>query len=80
MSYRQIFLFNQLTSVVLPMRSPYYGQLGWFTDYHPEKVPSAIERYTNETLRILGVLDSVLSKRKWLVADKLTIADLSFVP
>ncbi|EED79275.1 predicted protein [Postia placenta Mad-698-R] len=61
-------------------QGPYYGQLGWFTDYHPEKVPSAIERYTNETLRILGVLDSVLSKRTWLVADKLTIADLSFVP
>jgi glutathione S-transferase len=48
--------------------------------YHPEKVPSAIERYQKEMLRVLGVLESVLSKQPWLVGDKMTVADLSFVP
>lgn len=47
---------------------------------HPEKVPSAVERYQNETLRVISVLDSVLAKESsgWLVGGKLTIADLSF--
>ena len=29
---------------------------------------------------MLGVLESVLSKQDYLVANKLTIADISFVP
>ena len=61
--------------------SPYYGQVFWFQYSHPEKVPSAVERYQNETLRVISVLDSVLAKEPsgWLVGGKLTIADLSFV-
>ena len=43
-------------------------------------MPSAVERYNNEIKRVFGVLDSVLSKQKYLVGDKVTIADLSFVP
>ena len=61
-------------------QGPYYGQAAWFTFYHPEKVPSAVERYKNEIKRVLGVLDGVLAKSEWLVAGKTTIADLSFVP
>ena len=60
--------------------SPYFGQSAWFQHFHSEKVPSAVERYNNEIKRVLGVLDSVLSKQKYLVGDKVTIADLSFVP
>ncbi|KAI8996236.1 glutathione S-transferase [Trametes punicea] len=47
---------------------------------HPEKLPSAIERFQKEILRVFSVLDSVLSKREWLVGDKCTVADLSFIP
>ncbi|PCH36184.1 glutathione S-transferase C-terminal-like protein [Wolfiporia cocos MD-104 SS10] len=61
-------------------QGPYFGQASWFMRYHPEKIPSAIERYQKESLRVLGVLDSVLSKQEWLVGGKCTIADLSFVP
>ncbi|MBW0587040.1 hypothetical protein O181_126755 [Austropuccinia psidii MF-1] len=32
----------------------------------------------NETKRVLGVLESVLSKQEWLVGNKYTVADLSF--
>ena len=47
--------------------------------YSEEKIPSAIERYQREIVRILGVLESVLSTRRWLVGDKCSVADLSFV-
>jgi len=60
-------------------QGPYFGQAAWFTNYHPEKIPSAIDRYKRETIRVLTVLESVLSKQEWLVGGKLTIADLSFV-
>ena len=52
----------------------------WFQKAHPEKIPSAVERYNNEIKRVFGVLDAVLSNQKYLVGDKLTVADLSFVP
>ncbi|OBZ70268.1 Glutathione S-transferase 2 [Grifola frondosa] len=61
-------------------QGPYFGQAYWFKAYHPEKVPSAIERYQKETIRVLGVLESVLSKQEWLVGGKFTVADVSFVP
>ena len=60
-------------------QGPHYGQAAWFLRYHPEKIPSAIERYQNEMRRVLSVLESVLSKQEWLVGEKCTIADLSFV-
>lgn len=48
---------------------------------HPEKLPSAITRYLDETRRVLSVLDGVLaaSPSGYLVGGKPTIADLSFV-
>ncbi|KAF2459631.1 glutathione S-transferase [Lineolata rhizophorae] len=70
-------------------QGPYYGQWGWFEMYHPEPVPSAKERYAKEIRRISGVLDTYLRQQKekyggnnggpWLVGDKLSYADISFV-
>ncbi|THH33254.1 hypothetical protein EUX98_g909 [Antrodiella citrinella] len=60
-------------------QGPYFGQAAWFSNFHPEKIPSAIERYQSEIKRVLGVLEIVLSKQEWLAAGKFTIADLSFV-
>ena len=60
-------------------QGPYYGQAAWFTWYHPEKIPSAVERYKNEIKRVLGVLNAVLEKQEWLVGGKCTVADLSFI-
>jgi glutathione S-transferase len=41
-----------------------------------------LERYGNEIWRVTGVLDAHLKKveGEWLVGDKCTYADLSFVP
>ncbi|KAI0372095.1 glutathione S-transferase C-terminal-like protein [Pilatotrama ljubarskyi] len=60
-------------------QGPYFGQAFWFMRYHPERIPSAVERYQKEILRVFGVLESVLSKQQWLVGEKLTVADISFV-
>lgn len=51
-----------------------------FNVLHQEKVPSAIERYNGQLRRVLGVLDGWLEGREWLVGDKVTYADLVFVP
>ncbi|ROW04767.1 hypothetical protein VMCG_04738 [Cytospora schulzeri] len=59
-------------------QGPYFGQAGWFTVLHAEKLPSAIERYQNEVRRIHGVLEGWLQMRNWLVGDKITYADLAF--
>ena len=52
-----------------------------FYALHPEPLPSAQKRYENEILRIMSVLESVLSKSTsgWLVGDKCTYADTSFM-
>jgi len=62
-------------------QGPYFGQAVWFTYYHPEKVPSALERYENEMKRVFGVIDIALAKEPsgWLVGGKYSIADMSFV-
>lgn len=59
-------------------QGPYFGQAGWFTVLHAEKLPSAIERYQNEVRRTHGVLEGWLQDREWLVGDKITYADLAF--
>lgn len=63
-------------------QGPYYGQCGWFQHLHPEKIQSAIDRYANEIKRIISVLEGVLAAKEsqWLVGDKMTFADMSFVP
>ncbi|KAI0745446.1 glutathione S-transferase [Earliella scabrosa] len=60
-------------------QGPYFGQAGYFLLFSPEKIPSVITRYQKEILRVLGVLDGVLSERRWLVGDKCSAADLSFI-
>lgn len=63
-------------------QGPYFGQRVWFSVYHPEKIQSAIDRYGGEIKRVLTVLDSHLKETgsQYLVGDKYTYADLSFVP
>ncbi|KAI9934516.1 hypothetical protein ASPWEDRAFT_643090 [Aspergillus wentii DTO 134E9] len=67
-------------------QGPYYGQVFWFSRYHSEKVPSAVERYTKEINRVTGVLEGHLKSQKektgsaWLVGDSLSYVDLAFIP
>ena len=41
--------------------APYQGQMNHFGKFAKEKIPYAIERFTNETLRVYGVLEIQLS-------------------
>ncbi|KAI9712486.1 MAG: hypothetical protein M1812_006902 [Candelaria pacifica] len=41
--------------------APYQGQLNHFGKFSKEKIPYAIERFKNETLRVYGVLEIQLS-------------------
>ncbi len=59
---------------------PMMGQAGHFRNYAPEKVPYAIERYTNETLRLLNVMDKRLSDRPFLAGGDYSIADMAAYP
>lgn len=70
-------------------QGPYYGQAVWFRKYHPEQVPSAVERYIKEINRVSGVLDGHLAQQKqehggsdgpWLVGNKFSYADIAFIP
>ena len=61
-------------------QGPYFGQAYWFEHYHPEKIQSAIERYNNEAKRVIAVLDTCLQGKEYLAGDKLSYADLAFVP
>ncbi|MEH6359011.1 MAG: glutathione S-transferase N-terminal domain-containing protein [Pseudomonadales bacterium] len=55
---------------------PMMGQAGWFLR-REEKVPVAIERYQNETLRLFAVLESRLSEAEYLGGEHYSIADIS---
>jgi GST-like protein len=59
---------------------PNLGQTHHFRRAAPEKVPYAIERFTNETRRLWGVMDKRLEDRDWLAADEFSIADIAVFP
>ena len=58
---------------------PMLGQTHHFRIYAPEKIEYAINRYTNETRRLYGVLDRQLEGRNW-VAGEYSIADIAIGP
>jgi GSH-dependent disulfide-bond oxidoreductase len=55
---------------------PMMGQANHFRRYAPEQIEYAINRYTNEVRRLLGVLNRRLEKRKF-VCGELSIADFA---
>ncbi len=59
---------------------PMFGQANHFANYAPEKIPYAIERYRNETRRLLRVLDKRLSEAKHLAGRDYSIADIATFP
>ena len=86
------FLAKQWLYFQTTGQGPYYGQAVWFTKHHPEKLQSAVDRYVNEIKRVTAVLEGHLGRQKdefgatagfdgpWLVGNKLSYADIAFVP
>lgn len=58
---------------------PMLGQNHHFSQYAPEKVPYAINRYVKETARLYGVLNKRLADRDY-VAGAYSIADIAAYP
>ena len=59
---------------------PMLGQNHHFRLYAPEKLPYAIDRYTNEAKRIYGVIDQRLSTSKYLGGNSYSVADIATFP
>ena len=59
---------------------PMLGQAHHFRMYAPEKVPYAIDRYTNEARRLYGVIDRRLARSEWLGGAEYSIADIATFP
>ncbi|MGD1715701.1 glutathione S-transferase N-terminal domain-containing protein [Dapis sp. BLCC M172] len=58
---------------------PMLGQTHHFRQYAPEKIPYAIERYTNEASRLYRVLDQQLFQFEYVAGDY-SIADMAIYP
>ena len=58
---------------------PNCGQAHHFRNYSQEKIPYAIDRYTNEVNRLYGVMNTRLKDRAYLAGDY-SIADMASYP
>ncbi|MBK6470113.1 MAG: glutathione S-transferase N-terminal domain-containing protein [Betaproteobacteria bacterium] len=59
---------------------PMLGQAHHFRIYAPEKIPYAIDRYTNEAKRLYGVMNKRLAKSKYIGGPEYSIADIAIFP
>ena len=59
---------------------PMFGQYNHFANYAPERLPYAVERYTNEVKRLHRVLDKRLGEAAYLAGDEYSIADIATFP
>lgn len=60
---------------------PMFGQVGYFYKFAGREIADKrpLERYRNESKRLLGVLDQRLAGRQWIMDDDYTIADISML-
>jgi GST-like protein len=66
------WVFFQMASV-----GPMFGQMGHFVKFAKEKIPYGIQRYTDESKRILGVMDKQLATNAYLAGPDYSIADIA---
>jgi GST-like protein len=60
---------------------PMFGQVGYFNKFAGREIEDKrpLERYVNESKRLLGVLEGRLQDRQWIMGDEYTIADMSML-
>lgn len=70
------WVFFQMAAV-----GPMFGQLGFFHKFAGREIEDKrpLERYRTESKRLLGVLESRLDGRDWIMGDTYTIADISLL-
>ena len=59
---------------------PMLGQAHHFRIYAPERIPYAVDRYTNEAKRLYGVMDKRLARSRYLGGAEYSIADIAVFP
>lgn len=68
------WVFFQMAAI-----GPMFGQVGFFHKFagreYEDKRP--LQRYVNESRRLLGVLDARLNGREWIMGEEYTIADIT---
>ena len=70
------WVFFQMASV-----GPMFGQVGYFYKFAGREIADKrpLERYRDESKRLLGVLERRLDGRAWIMGDDYTIADISLL-
>lgn len=71
------WVFFQMAGV-----GPMFGQLGFFYKFAGKEIEDKrpLERYANESKRLMGVLEGRLKGRQWIMGDEYTIADIATFP
>src|SRR5215213_2055843 len=59
---------------------PMLGQAHHFRGYAPEKLPYAINRYTNEAARLYRVMDARLFETAYFAGEEYSIVDMTIYP
>ena len=70
------WVFFQMAAV-----GPMFGQLGYFHKFAGREIADKrpLDRYVQESKRLLGVLEDRLDGRQWMMGDDYTIADISLL-
>ena len=60
---------------------PMFGQVGYFHKFAGREIADKrpLERYRDESKRVLAVLETRLNGRQWIMGDEYTIADVSML-
>ena len=68
------WVFFQMASI-----GPMFGQVGFFHKFAGKEIEDKrpLKRYADESKRLLGVLETRLEGRQWIMGDDYTIADIS---
>jgi len=68
------WVFFQMAAI-----GPMFGQVGFFHKFAGREIEDKrpLQRYVDESRRLLGVLETRLSGRQWLMGDDYTIADIA---
>jgi GST-like protein len=70
------WVFFQMASI-----GPMFGQVGFFHKFAGREIEDKrpLNRYRDESKRLLGVMDARLKGRQWIMGDLYTIADISML-
>jgi GST-like protein len=61
---------------------PMFGQVGYFYRFEGREIEDKrpLQRYVDQTRRLLAVIDRRLENRAWMMGDEYTIADIAVFP